>query len=283
MADGSNINGVYVADLLQINRYSSTKSIGKVAIVREGDEITAYVKYDLGETDVWHRQDVYLGSSCVSTDTNNDGFIDINEMKAASGNVIVPLDGNLDSQNGGRNQYPVGKGQYGKYFYKEQASFERFFADLKQPDVSSRDNLAKLGDQDGFSFLNRVVIIQGASEKIPLPTTVGTTDGLSRYQTLPVACGTFARYPSLPEEFLNGNENGTVIIENGPSLPTPDTDYTPVPTPSPDTIPMPVPGPTPTPDTTPAPTPTPAPETEEDEGSDWGDWWRDRFPDWSER
>lgn len=225
-ADGSNINGTYSAELFPVNINLHAPRSGMAIFTRSGDELIAKVKLDVGAQGANYRQAVYWGNRCpgIESDANKDGYLDMPEIEAALGDVIIPLDGDLDSQSGGTGNYPSGMNARGSYFYKKTASFSRFFEDLKEEDPNTRDRVRKLEDQSGFTFLGKVVLVQGASESFKIPETVSSYYGLSRESSLPIACGVF--FKSNDEI---ADEAETTIVVNSEPVPVP----TPAPLPEP--------------------------------------------------
>lgn len=211
MPDGSNINGIYAADLWPVNYNLHFKKVGAAGVTREGDNFSASVMMKYGPADTRHRQAIYTGRRCpnLTDDLNKDAYIDILEAKLAIGSITIPLDGDLDSQMGGREVRALGD-TGGKFFYQRSASFERMFADLKTPDEMPGDNVIKLGADDGLTFPGRVLIVHGLTEKVPLPESVATTDGETAHESIPVACAVLWKVPEMPAE-LKPESNGLVI------------------------------------------------------------------------
>ena len=261
-ADGSNINGNYTAQLFPVNINLHAPNAGKASMTREGDELIARVKLTVGAKGADYRQAVYWGNRCpgVEADTNHDGWIDMTEMESGLGDVIIPLDGDLDSQSQGTGQYPNGYSNRGAYFYKRTASFSRFFEDLKSPDENTHDRVMKLGENTGFTFLGKVILIQGATEDYNIPDSVSSYYGLSKLRSLPVACGVFFKSNDVVSD-----ESETPVVSSGDE-PNDRVDA-PTPRPTPDVNPNP----------TPSPTSTPAPTDDSDDDNDVGsrirDWW----------
>ncbi len=290
-SDGSNINGTYSAVLFPVNINLHAPKSGMATFTRSGDELIAKVKLNVGAQGASYRQAVYWGNRCpgIESDTNKDGYLDMTEIEASLGDVIIPLDGDLDSQSAGTGYYPSGYNVRGSYFYKKTASFSRFFEDLKSPDENSRDRVRKLEDQSGFTFLGKVILVQGASEAFNIPDSVSSYYGLSRVRSLPIACGVFFK----SNDNLTDEAETTVVAGEEPTdgpatpVPTPDTNPFPTPTPTPfptptpepDVNPAPQPRPQPTPAPQPRPQPTPAPEEDDEEDDDViddiRDWWDD--------
>lgn len=201
-ADGSNIDGIYVAELYPQNFNLHLMNVGLAGVKREGDNFTAYVNLKYGPKNSYHKQAIYTGRRCpnIDDDLNKDAYIDMQEALIAIGKISIPLDSNLDSQYGGYGDFPYSS-DAGKYFYKVNASFNRMFADLKTEDTDPDDLMIKLGENDGLTFPGRVVLIQGASDNAALPATVGTLGSESVARTIPVACGILWKVNELPEEF----------------------------------------------------------------------------------
>lgn len=262
-ADGSNINGNYTAQLFPVNINLHAPSAGKASMTREGDELIARVKLTVGAKGANYRQAIYWGNRCpgVEADINRDGWIDMTEMESTLGDVIIPLDGNLDSQSLGTGQYPSGFNARGAFFYKKTASFSRFFEDLKSPDENTHDRVMKLGENTGFTFLGKVILIQGATEDYKIPDSVSSYYGLSRIRSLPIACGVLFKADDVVSD-----EAESPVVTSGDE---PE-----------DRVDPPRPTPTPTPNPNPAPSTTPSEEDDSNDdddddnvGSRIRDWW----------
>jgi hypothetical protein len=144
-----------------------------------------------GATATSHPQFIYTGSRCPTTsdDTNGDGYVDVVEAMAASGQMLVPLDSDLTAQDAG-GTFPSGA----NYSYDESASYAAMLADLQLPDANTNDTIVKLGANEDLNVGKRVVIIHGVPSSTTLPPTVQGISSLSPQQTLPIACAvlTFA-------------------------------------------------------------------------------------------
>lgn len=259
MADGSNINGTYSATLFPMNINLHAPKAGMATFTRQDDTLTAKVKLDVGAQGAYYRQAVYWGNRCpgIEADLNKDGYLDMPEIEAALGDVIIPLDGDIDSQAAGTGQYPSGMNTRGSYFYKKTASFSRFFEDLKAMDPNPNDRVRKLDEQQGFTFLGKVVLIQGASEAFRIPDSVSSYYGLSRTRSLPIACGVIFK-----SDVVLSDEAETVIVTGEePRDGRPEPEVTPVPETRPETRPEP----------RPEPRPQPRPEDDGEEEEDDGD------------
>lgn len=92
-ADGSNINGIYMAKFETLNPHVNGTLPGSASINRKGDKIYAYVRLFAGGPKVWHPQSIYTGNRCptIDDDTNKDGYIDINEAMLYLEKLLFPL------------------------------------------------------------------------------------------------------------------------------------------------------------------------------------------------
>ncbi len=207
--DGSNIEGFYAADLIPMNVNLHFLKVGMAGVERIDDTFNAYVRLKYApKGDVEHRQAIYTGRRCptINDDLNKDAYIDIKEALVAIGQITIPFDENLDSQELGFNQFPRGDVNTGKYFYNRTASFSRMFNDLKAVDQNPEDNMIKLEEEEGLTFPGRVVLIQGTNDKKELPKTVASIGSDSAYKTLPVACGVLWKVKSRPVELTPEGE-----------------------------------------------------------------------------
>lgn len=206
--DGSNIKGVYQAQLKALNVNSTLVTVGAAGLHRESDIFKAFVKLYIGDKGVIHKQSIHTGTRCptLEDDVNSDGYIDEREAQFVVGNIIVPLDGDLDSQAGGNNAYPVGNGLAGGYFYERSASFSRMFADLHDLDSDTLDEIDKIPYGRGFSFNKKVILIHGAGSQIRIPDSVNTVGNSTRARSLPIACGILTRSKNFPSELYDRSD-----------------------------------------------------------------------------
>ena len=199
--------GVYKAILRPFNYHvSGWVPYGMADIRIDGDEVDFKSWLD-DSADIKHMQNIHVGTRCPGPedDTNKDGYVDFNEAVAASGKVIMPLDGDLNSQGAGSNQFPVGD-----FDYAEKASLSAMMQDLQLDDFNSNDTMVKLGGDEGLNLAGKVIIILGSSPKnrpdlgprtvgqsnsrsTPLPKTISLVNGQSADVSIPIACGVIER------------------------------------------------------------------------------------------
>lgn len=213
--DGSNIQGVYQSPLTALNINTTLGTIGSAGIHRSSDVFKAFVKLYIGEKGVIHRQSIHHGSRCPtrSDDINSDGYVDQREAHFVVGNVVLPLDGDLDSQGEGSSYYPQGNGIAGGYFYERTASFSRMFEDLRDIDHNTLDEVDKIPYDQGVSFHKKVIMIYGVGTFTHLPDSIDTIGGMNKHRSLPVACGVLIRSGSFPAELYDRSDP---ITNSGP-------------------------------------------------------------------
>lgn len=224
-SDGSNIQGKYIARFTTLNPHVNGTVPGSVTFFRENDRVLVYLRLFAGYPKAWHQQKIYEGSRCptLADDKNGDGYIDILEAEAVLGKILIPLDADISSQRSGRNFYPLGD-LSGSYFYERTTSFSRMFRDLK--DIKNQsDEYKKLDEDEGFSIEGRVVLIQGVSQEVEFPETVGSTARYKPFQTLPIACGIFMEDNRITGTSDNGEIPGPVAdVEEGQDRPAREGD-----------------------------------------------------------
>ena len=149
---------------------------GMADIKIEGDEIEIKSWLD-DSANVMHRQNIHFGSRCpgVDDDTNNDGFVDLNETKKVVQEVFLPLDQDLDSLSLDENNYPVGN-----FSYHQTASISSLTQKLKK----------------NLNLSGKVIIVMGVASNRGLPTTVSQENNQTRESSIPIACGVIERMPN---------------------------------------------------------------------------------------
>ncbi|HXH29641.1 MAG TPA: hypothetical protein VNJ01_02400 [Bacteriovoracaceae bacterium] len=187
--------GSYRATLTAVNGSVAGNPTGTAAFNVQGDIVTATVNMNGTPVNITHMQHINSLSACptASNDTNKDGFVDVIEGGASYGPTLVPLDGDLESQSGGMDMFPMAD-QNGNYAYSRSASLSRILADLLDTDGDLADTIIKLSPGDLVNFAGRTVVIYGVPETtVTLPASVQTISGATRHATLPIACGKIER------------------------------------------------------------------------------------------
>lgn len=171
--------GSYKAILRPFNNsLSGHLPTGAAEVNISGDSVTIKTYLD-DDARVNHMQNIHVGSRCpeLIDDTNGDGLIDFQEASAVVGDVLVPLDADVNTFTDGEGLYPLGGG----FTYNEAASLSKL-----ESDVLARTNQAiNLGE--------RVVLIHGVSATTTMPATVATKDSMPIQSSIPIACGIIQR------------------------------------------------------------------------------------------
>lgn len=182
--------GFFSASLLPVNPVinNEIRSNNRISIV--GDEVAVNMEVSGVAPGFSHKQHVHIGRSCptLADDTNQDGLIDAVEARERTGGVLIPLDADLNGQEGGNNSYPIATSR-GSYTYLETASLVSMLSDLTAPDPDPNDELIKLDSGDVLNVEGAVLEIHGIPPSVNLPSTVAALPGETPHQSFPVACG----------------------------------------------------------------------------------------------
>lgn len=179
--------GTYYGVLRPVNFHSNGFiPYGMATFTVKGGQLQVDISMD-DDQRVPHRQSLHLGSRCpnVADDTNGDGLVDYQEAIAVVGPVIMPLDGDLNSQMAGSGIYPSGSSMT----YSKFASLSKINADLWKADEDPSDQVIKLNQGTSIGFEGRVVLIHGTSAQSSFPTSLSSFRGEPAHLSLPVVCG----------------------------------------------------------------------------------------------
>jgi len=184
---------IYLAQFKTMNSHVNGTISGSVTLHKNADSFVVFSRLFAGAPETWHMQNIYTGR-CPDErdDTNFDGYLDINEAAVALKNIIIPLDGDLNSQLAGLNIFPMAD-IYGSFFYEKEAKFSSLLNDLKNPDPEPADNMVKLGRNEKLILEGKVVLMQGVSKDIVFPETVSSYGEVPSFKSLPIACGAFKK------------------------------------------------------------------------------------------
>jgi hypothetical protein len=123
----------------------------------------------------------------MKDDLNLDGYVDGSETLSVSGRVLVPLDYDLRTQFGKINVLPVSDAN-GEYMYSQSTSSAALMLDLRTNDRGPLDYLGRLGAQEEIHFDEKVLIVYGVPDAVPLPDSVEGFGSLPPSMTVPIAC-----------------------------------------------------------------------------------------------
>ncbi len=186
-------DGVYHAHLRPLNPHSNGFLPHGGATFRvDGDKLSVKSYLD-DASGVTHRQSVHVGTACptAANDTNGDGMIDYQEALRVVGPVLIPLDGDISSQEKGAEIYPSGS----SFTYTKTGFMTEMLSNLWEADASPADEFAKLGSGEGMKLVGRVVLVHGTFSSNLLPATLSGRGSDPANLALPVVCGTIAPIP----------------------------------------------------------------------------------------
>lgn len=169
-----NLEGTYKAILRPYNfTVSGWVPSGMTDIKVSGDEIQIKSWLDDSQN-VTHMQNIHAGTVCPGEehDFNKDGFVDFNESTRVSGNVLLPLDSDIASQDIS-NVFPKGN-----FTYFQKASISGIVASLNK----------------NLNLEGKVIIVMGGAANRNLPSTVSTVNGMTKELSVPIACGVIQRH-----------------------------------------------------------------------------------------
>lgn len=167
--------GTYYSVLRPVN-FQSNGFIpyGAATFTLTNDELKVNLALDDDQA-VTHRQALHMGTRCptLADDTNGDGFVDYDEAQRIVGQIIMPLDSDLNSQLAGAEVYPRGPAMT----YNKTASLQKINTDL----------LGQIGKSIGFE--KRVVLVHGTSSQTSFPSSLAYYNGETANLSLPIVCG----------------------------------------------------------------------------------------------
>jgi hypothetical protein len=185
--------GVFRASLMPLNsKISNVK--GQSTIWVQGKQIYVRVKIRNGGERVEHMQAIHSFQPCpsIEDDLNEDGYIDYEESILRVGNILIPLDSDLNSQQSGIHNYPITRKDE-QYFYSEAGDITKLLKDLRADDEEPRDHLCKLKENEDLNLLGRTIMIYGLPSLRNLPPSVAAAPFKTQEESIPVACGEIGR------------------------------------------------------------------------------------------
>jgi len=192
-------SGTYLAKFETLNSQFNGNIPGSMTIHFKEERVYFYIRLFGAHPRAWHPQKMYLGNRCpnLEDDSNNDGFLDINEVEKVVGKIIIPIDANLSTQNAGKNFYPTGD-LSGNYSYERLTRIQSLIDDLRKDDFDPEDNLVKLKPDESLQIEGRPIVIYGTGSEVILPESITTQGELKPFKTFPIVCGILKKIENFP-------------------------------------------------------------------------------------
>lgn len=148
--------GTYWARLGPINTKVTKNIQGEVKVQVYGDEFRVKSNLKNAGPEV-HKQYLHSGDICpeINADVNHDGYIDGEESKKTTGEILVPFDGDLSAISLGGDSFPVGN-----FNYEQTTSFSLMISDVEF-------------NRGRFALERRVVTVWGQSPVGEIPLACG--------------------------------------------------------------------------------------------------------------
>jgi hypothetical protein len=192
-------SGLYTVNFYPLNqRVGPYLGLGKISHL--DNQFWTQIKIYGPSSSTMHMQLLHQKADCpdLSHDLNHDGYLDMTEVFAEAGKILIPLDGNLSSQLKGFTKFPFMKKKRNFYFYSNAADGRMLLRDLRSVEDVSSLHLVKLGALEEINLSQRVIIIYGIPDAHALPQTVKSFGLFTPQAGLPVACGKISGGASFP-------------------------------------------------------------------------------------
>ena len=176
----------YYARLRPLN----SRVTGWVRFRLRGDEFNTQLTAMRAAPSIMHIAHIHAGTRCptMAADKNKDGYVDVIEGLPDYGAILVPLDGDLSSQDAGHASSPVANAK-GRIRYTQTTSYSAMLSDLHAMDPNPNDAIVKLKTGEELRLTDRHVVVHGVASSTVLPSTVQSLPGAPAQATLPIACG----------------------------------------------------------------------------------------------
>lgn len=192
------IDGSYEVQFSALNSSVGgfTNAKGQIHVI--ADKITVRVEVKDSPAMTIHIQKIYNSDECPTDqdDVNNDGFIDPTEVSQVLNEVLVPLDGNLNTSEAGAGQYPVSN-LLGNYNYFSEGILSELMEELFHNGVAT-----------SFEIEGKVIVIQGIPEDVYLPGSIRSFGADTDRASLAIACGKIVRKELEESETTDSEEEG---------------------------------------------------------------------------
>ena len=182
---------IYRASLFQINpQQAMTVASGNAEVVlHEEDNRVEITLLGMGLDGVSHPSFIWSDRGCPTraADANDDGIVDIAEGRIAYGNILLPLDGDITTQNMEPVTFPFGTAP----IYGSSAVLIDVLDAVDGPDTDENDFFVSLELGEDLALDTRTIVVHGVSANtlVARPLAAGM-QGLNLPSTVPILCGT---------------------------------------------------------------------------------------------
>lgn len=158
MQEQSELDGSYRVVLKRVDESLTDDVVGTASLKLAENVFSVKVTY-LSSVGGTHRQGITYESECGPDNTR----------------LLVPFDGDIETQESGMARWPRG----GSYSYEEDGKLDLLMEDLTRVDSNPQDDVVKLGRGESFNLEGRTITIYATANEA----------------TYPIACGRITRIP----------------------------------------------------------------------------------------
>lgn len=128
----------------------------------KGQQFYARVVMTRGQSATVYQQYIHKNARCPDQgdDLNGDGLLSASEVEKVSGEMMIPLDRIIKTQNEGADWFPRSNGE-GMYYYSRAADLTILIRDLR--------NLKKIELNENFDFDRRTIVLYRSSSTSFIP------------------------------------------------------------------------------------------------------------------
>jgi hypothetical protein len=162
--------GYFSAQFQGLNFHRAGNVKAKSVLWIRGNQFYARIVMLRARGAVRYQQYIHKGSRCPDQrdDINGDNLIDMEEVIRASGELLIPLDRNLNSQRLGNEWFPK-TDRKGMYYYTRAGAITEMMKDLRQDDPYPGRGNGKLSPGEDLAMDQRTIVIYGSSSDPLLP------------------------------------------------------------------------------------------------------------------
>jgi hypothetical protein len=182
---------IYRATLFQVNpQQAMTVASGNVEIVlQEEDNRVEITLLGMGLDGVSHPTFLWSERGCPTraADTNDDGVVDIAEGRIAYGSILLPLDGDITTQEMEPVGFPFGTAP----IYGSSTMLIDALDAVDGPDTDPDDFFTSLELGEDLGLDRRTIVVHGVSANTVATRPLASgMQGLNLPSTVPILCGT---------------------------------------------------------------------------------------------